>query len=67
MFNISSESQSPIEPTLNMACHDDVDSSRNLYVGARVAILSAILFLSGIGALIFETLWLRLSGLAFGN
>jgi spermidine synthase len=25
------------------------------------------LFLSGIGALIFETLWLRLSGLAFGN
>jgi spermidine synthase len=32
-----------------------------------VAILSAILFLSGIGALIFETLWLRLSGLAFGN
>src|ERR1700751_492402 len=33
----------------------------------RIAILSAILFLSGIGALIFETLWLRLSGLAFGN
>ena len=33
----------------------------------RVAILSGILFLSGIGALIFETLWLRLSGLAFGN
>src|ERR1044072_7906694 len=32
-----------------------------------VAILSGILFLSGIGALIFETLWLRLSGLAFGN
>jgi hypothetical protein len=32
-----------------------------------VAVLSAILFLSGIGALIFETLWLRLSGLAFGN
>ena len=28
---------------------------------------SAILFLSGIGALLFETLWLRLSGLAFGN
>ena len=40
---------------------------RNGYVGARVAILSGILFLSGIGALIFETLWLRLSGLAFGN
>src|SRR6266404_4261694 len=40
---------------------------RNGYVGARVAILSGILFLSGIGALIFETLWLRLSGLGFGN
>jgi spermidine synthase len=34
---------------------------------APVTIFSAILFLSGIGALIFETLWLRLSGLAFGN
>src|SRR5262245_38760538 len=34
---------------------------------ASVTIFSAILFLSGIGALIFETLWLRLSGLAFGN
>src|SRR5204862_3778299 len=33
----------------------------------RVAILAGILFLSGIGSLIFETLWLRLSGLAFGN
>ncbi len=33
----------------------------------RLAILSGILFLSGISALIFETLWLRLSGLAFGN
>src|SRR6201997_4787456 len=33
----------------------------------RIAILSGILFLSVIGALIFETLWLRLSGLAFGN
>ena len=33
----------------------------------RMAILSGTLFLSGIGALIFETLWLRLSGLAFGN
>src|SRR6266481_6470349 len=40
---------------------------RNGYAAARVAILSGILFLSGIGALIFETLWLRLSGLAFGN
>ena len=33
----------------------------------RIAILSGILFLSGISALIFETLWLRLCGLAFGN
>ncbi|HEV2046597.1 MAG TPA: fused MFS/spermidine synthase [Chthoniobacterales bacterium] len=33
----------------------------------RIAILSGVLFLSGISALIFETLWLRLSGLAFGN
>src|SRR5215472_15127338 len=34
---------------------------------AGVAVLCGVLFLSGIGALIFETLWLRLSGLAFGN
>jgi spermidine synthase len=33
----------------------------------RVAIVSAILFLSGLSALLFQTLWLRLSGLAFGN
>ena len=33
----------------------------------RIVIFFGILFLSGIGALIFETLWLRLSGLAFGN
>src|ERR1700751_5402059 len=33
----------------------------------RLAILSIVLFLSGISALSFETLWLRLSGLAFGN
>src|SRR5437764_13980527 len=39
----------------------------HLYATVRVAILSGILFLSGVGALIFETLWLRLSGLAFGN
>src|SRR5438876_5010884 len=32
-----------------------------------VAVFCAVLFLSGTGALIFETLWLRLSGLAFGN
>src|SRR6266480_308951 len=41
--------------------------SQNVRPSASVAILSFILFLSGVGALIFETLWLRLSGLAFGN
>src|SRR5947208_1621653 len=39
----------------------------HLYATVRVAILAGILFLSGIGSLIFETLWLRLSGLRFGN
>jgi len=33
----------------------------------RIAIVSGILFVSGVSALIFETLWLRLSGLVFGN
>jgi predicted membrane-bound spermidine synthase len=33
----------------------------------RVAVVSVVLFLSGSSALLFETLWLRLSGLAFGN
>src|SRR5437764_12898081 len=33
----------------------------------RVAVLCGVVFFSGTGALIFETLWLRLSGLAFGN
>src|SRR5467141_1593658 len=33
----------------------------------RITILSGLLFLSGISALIFETLWLRVSGLVFGN
>src|SRR5436189_4974015 len=32
-----------------------------------VVVLCCVLFFSGTGALIFETLWLRLSGLAFGN
>jgi spermidine synthase len=41
--------------------------SHIVHVSVPVVVLSAILFLSGIGALIFETLWLRLSGLAFGN
>ena len=52
---------------MNVHSYDHVNSSRNPHTRAPVAILSAILFLSGIGALIFETLWLRLSGLAFGN
>src|SRR5438045_3392270 len=33
----------------------------------RVAVLCGVVFFSGTGALIFQTLWLRLSGLAFGN
>src|SRR5438067_13335558 len=33
----------------------------------RVVVLCGVLFFSGTGALIFETLWLQLSGLAFGN
>jgi len=33
----------------------------------RTAIVSVILFLSGGSALLFQTLWLRLSGLVFGN
>ncbi|HSS18305.1 MAG TPA: spermidine synthase, partial [Candidatus Dormibacteraeota bacterium] len=45
----------------------DEAQTQNLRGSAPVAVLSFILFLSGVGALIFETLWLRLSGLAFGN
>jgi spermidine synthase len=41
--------------------------SHSVHMSVPVVVFSAILFLSGIGALIFETLWLRLSGLAFGN
>ena len=44
-----------------------ISSSQTFRAGLRVAIFCAVLFLSGIAALIFETLWLRLSGLAFGN
>src|SRR6516165_11263846 len=43
------------------------NSPQSVPATLRVAVLCAVLFLSGIGALIFETLWLRLSGLAFGN
>src|SRR6266403_2163031 len=45
----------------------DEAQSRGVRLGAPVTVLCTIVFLSGIGALIFETLWLRLSGLAFGN
>ena len=47
--------------------HDPLHLPQHQHTSARVTIFSGILFLSGIGALIFETLWLRLSGLAFGN
>ncbi|PYK72135.1 MAG: spermidine synthase, partial [Verrucomicrobia bacterium] len=33
----------------------------------RARLISVVLFLSGASALLFQTLWLRLSGLAFGN
>ncbi|PYK68201.1 MAG: spermidine synthase, partial [Verrucomicrobia bacterium] len=33
----------------------------------RARLISVVLFLSGVSALLFQTLWLRLSGLAFGN
>ncbi len=33
----------------------------------RLSLFAILLFLSGLSALIFETLWLRLSGLVFGN
>src|SRR5438034_11743094 len=42
-------------------------SPQPLRTALRVTTLCAVLFLSGIGALIFPTLWLRLSGLAVGN
>src|SRR5438477_2377075 len=44
-----------------------MERSPNLHASARGAVFCGILFFSGIGALIFETLWLRLSGLTFGN
>jgi len=47
--------------------NDRLQSRSNWSSAGRVAILSSVLFLSGIGSLIFETLWLGLSGLTFGN
>ena len=47
--------------------NDWLQPRSNWSSAGRIAILSSVLFLSGIGSLIFETLWLRLSGLTFGN
>ncbi|HET9367277.1 MAG TPA: hypothetical protein VFO22_04340 [Candidatus Udaeobacter sp.] len=56
--------RSDLAPEAHVSCKAQTKGSGG---GAPVVVFSAILFLSGIGALIFETLWLRLSGLAFGN
>lgn len=56
--------RSHLAPESRMVHEAQTQSPRG---SAPVTVLSSILFLSGIGALIFETLWLRLSGLAFGN
>src|SRR5256884_7777504 len=57
----------PVMMNRSLTTQGSPASSQNFLATARVAIFSGILFLSGTGALIFETLWLRLSGLAFGN
>jgi spermidine synthase len=57
--------RSKSEATLHAKAY--INASQTSRSGLRVAILCGVLFLSGVGALIFETLWLRLSGLAFGN
>src|SRR6266576_6645246 len=56
-------------PPCSESRDERLDTARQLQKHAHlpVVVVSAILFLSGTGALIFETLWLRLSGLAFGN
>jgi hypothetical protein len=36
-------------------------------VTSRNAVLHAVIFASGVSALVFETLWFRQAGLAFGN
>src|SRR5256885_4033783 len=53
--------------TEQTACMSDDSRIRRDHARPRIALLCGVLFLSGTGALIFETLWLRLSGLAFGN
>src|SRR5256885_16814380 len=61
-------SNSSVRDLASHASHvSHTERSQNFAGTGRIAILSGILFLSGTGALIFETLWLRLSGLAFGN
>ena len=56
--------RSDLAPEAHVSCKAQTKGSA---ASVPVVVFSAILFLSGIGALIFETLWLRLSGLAFGN
>src|SRR5216117_1061689 len=51
--------------TVHATAH--TNSPQTVPATLRMVAICAVLFLSGIGALIFETLWLRLSGLAFGN
>src|SRR5215467_7791556 len=57
---LTSSTQSQVSRTRHM-------SHRAGSQTGRVTVFCALIFLSGTGALIFETLWLRLSGLAFGN
>src|SRR6202035_4564456 len=66
-FTLPARRLAPGSSAINVRVWDRAKSSPNLNPSLRIGILSSILFLSGIGALIFETLWLRLSGLAFGN
>src|SRR6476620_8586833 len=47
--------------------NDRLQLRSNWSSAGRLAILSTLLFLPGIGSLIFEALWLRLSGLTVGN
>src|SRR5262249_16233259 len=54
-----------ITTTVHAKAH--TNSPQTVPATLRMVTICAVLFLSGTGALIFETLWLRLSGLAFGN
>src|SRR5215470_6571780 len=57
---LTSSTQSQVSRTRHM-------SHRAGSQTGRVTVFCAVIFLSGTGALIFEMLWLRWSGLAFGN